>query len=108
MSVKIRLARGGSKKSPYYRLVVANSRSPRDGDFIEKIGTYNPMVSKENNERCTVNVERANHWLNTGAQVTERAFYLLSQKGVSFPAHIANQFATKKENRVERPKKSQK
>ncbi|MFI5023023.1 MAG: 30S ribosomal protein S16 [Alphaproteobacteria bacterium] len=72
MSLKIRLARAGAKKRPFYRIVVADTRSPRDGRFIERIGSYNPMVGKDHPERLVLNAERAKHWLSSGAQPTER------------------------------------
>lgn len=72
MSVKIRLSRSGAKKRPYYRIVVADSRSPRDGKFIEKIGSYNPLLAKDNEQRVVLNQERAKHWLSVGAQASER------------------------------------
>ncbi len=72
MSVSIRLSRGGSKKRPYYRIVVADSRSPRDGNFIEKVGTYNPMLAKDDANRVTLNSDRLKHWLSVGAQPTDR------------------------------------
>src|SRR3546814_5326838 len=72
MSVSIRLARGGAKKRPYYRIVVANSRAPRDGHFIEKIGTYNPLLAKDDPKRVTLDGDRAKHWLSVGAQPTDR------------------------------------
>jgi small subunit ribosomal protein S16 len=72
MAVKIRLARGGSKKRPYYYIVVADSRTPRDGKFLEKVGTYNPMLPKESDNRVSLKTDRVQHWLNRGAQVTDR------------------------------------
>jgi small subunit ribosomal protein S16 len=72
MSLKIRLARGGAKKRPYYHIVVADARSPRDGRFIELLGTYNPMVEKTHPERLTLKTERIQHWLKVGAQPTDR------------------------------------
>ena len=72
MSVKIRLARGGSKKRPYYYIVAAENRSPRDGRYIERVGTYNPMLPKDSEERVRLNVERIKHWLSVGAQPTDR------------------------------------
>ncbi len=72
MSVKIRLSRAGAKKRPYYRIVIADARSPRDGKFIEKIGSYNPLLAKDNAERVIINQERAKHWLSMGAQASER------------------------------------
>ena len=72
MAVSIRLSRGGSKKRPYYRIVVADARSPRDGNFIERLGSYNPLLAKDDANRVVLNVERAKHWLSVGAQATER------------------------------------
>ena len=72
MPLRIRLARAGAKKRPFYRIVVADSRSPRDGRFIEKIGTYNPMVAKDHPDRVRLDEERARHWLSVGAQPSDR------------------------------------
>jgi small subunit ribosomal protein S16 len=72
MSLKIRLARGGAKKRPFYAIVVADARSPRDGRFIERVGTYNPMVEKGHPERLVLKTERIQHWLAVGAQPTDR------------------------------------
>ena len=72
MSLKIRLARGGAKKRPYYSIVVADSRSPRDGRFIEKLGTYNPMLDRSHADRVTLKAERIQHWLGVGALPTDR------------------------------------
>ncbi len=80
MSLKIRLARGGAKKRPFYRIVVADSRSPRDGRFIEKIGTYNPLLPKDHEGRVMINEERAQHWLKTGAKPTDRVARFLSER----------------------------
>jgi small subunit ribosomal protein S16 len=82
MSVSIRLSRGGAKKRPYYRIVVANSRSPRDGSFIEKIGSYNPMLGKDDEKRIVLDAERAKHWLSVGAQPTDRVARFLDAAGV--------------------------
>ncbi|ATE63387.1 30S ribosomal protein S16 [Rhizorhabdus dicambivorans] len=82
MSVAIRLARGGAKKRPYYRIVVANSRSPRDGAFIEKIGAYNPLLAKDDPKRVVLDTERAKHWLSVGAQPTDRVARFLDAAGV--------------------------
>ena len=82
MAVSIRLSRGGSKKRPYYRIVVADARSPRDGNFIEKIGTYNPLLAKDDEKRVTLNAERAKHWLSVGAQPTDRVARFLDVAGV--------------------------
>ena len=72
MALKIRLARGGAKKRPFYRIVVAEASSPRDGRFVERIGSYNPLLSADNAERVVLNMERAKHWLSVGAQPTDR------------------------------------
>ena len=82
MATKIRLARGGSKKRPFYRIVVADERAPRDGNFIEKIGNFNPMVPKDHKERVVISKERAEHWLKVGAQPTERMQRILSELGM--------------------------
>ena len=82
MSVSIRLSRGGSKKRPYYRIVVADSRSPRDGNFIEKVGTYNPMLPKDDANRVTLNADRLKHWLGVGAQPTDRVARFLDAAGL--------------------------
>lgn len=82
MSLSIRLSRGGAKKRPYYRIVVANSRSPRDGRFIERIGSYNPLLSKEDEKRVVLDTERAKHWLSVGAQPTDRVARFLDAAGI--------------------------
>ncbi len=78
MSLKIRLSRGGAKKRPYYRIVVADSRSPRDGRFIERIGSYNPMLAKDHPDRIVLNTERAKHWLSVGATPSDRVTRFLA------------------------------
>ena len=82
MATKIRLARGGSKKRPFYRVVVADSRMPRDGRYIEKIGTYNPLLPKDSEERVKIDLDRVKHWLGEGAQVTDRVSRMLEAAGV--------------------------
>ena len=82
MAMKIRLARGGSKKRPYYSIVAADSRMPRDGRFIEKLGTYNPLLAKDNEERVKMNIERVQYWLSQGAQTTDRVARMLEAAGV--------------------------
>ena len=82
MATKIRLARGGSKKRPFYRIVIADERAPRDGNFIEKIGNFNPMVPKDHKERVVISKERAEHWLKVGAQPTERVQKILAELGM--------------------------
>ena len=81
MAMKIRLARGGSKKRPFYSIVAADSRMPRDGRFIEKLGTYNPMLPKDSEERVKMNMERVKYWLGEGAQVTDRVSRMLEAAG---------------------------
>ena len=82
MALKIRLARGGAKKRPFYRVVVADTRAPRDGRFIEKIGTFNPLLAKDDAARVTLDVERAKHWLGVGALPTDRVARFLTDAGV--------------------------
>ena len=82
MATKIRLARGGSKKRPFYRVVVADSRMPRDGRYIEKVGTYNPLLAKDSEERVKLDLDRIKHWLGEGAQVTDRVSRMLEAAGV--------------------------
>ncbi|MEC7942433.1 MAG: 30S ribosomal protein S16 [Pseudomonadota bacterium] len=79
MSLKLRLSRGGAKKRPYYRIVVADSRMPRDGRFIERVGTYNPMLPQEHPERVKLNDERIKHWLGVGAKPSDRVARFLGQ-----------------------------
>ncbi|MEM7498437.1 MAG: 30S ribosomal protein S16 [Pseudomonadota bacterium] len=90
MSIKIRLARGGSKKRPFYRIVAADSRMPRDGRFIEKLGTYNPLLPKDSEVRVQMNMERVEHWLGQGAQPTDRVARFLEAAGVRPKAERAN------------------
>jgi small subunit ribosomal protein S16 len=82
MAIAIRLARGGMKKRPYYRIVVTDSRNARDGKFIEKIGTYNPLLPKDSTERVRLDTERAAHWLSVGAQPSDRVARFLDAAGV--------------------------
>ncbi|WP_299286568.1 30S ribosomal protein S16 [uncultured Tateyamaria sp.] len=82
MSMKIRLARGGSKKRPFYRIVAADSRMPRDGRYIEKLGTYNPLLPKDSEERVKMNMERVQYWLGEGAQPTDRIARMLEAADV--------------------------
>jgi len=81
MAMKIRLARGGSKKRPFYRIVAADSRMPRDGRYVEKLGTYNPLLPKDSEERVKMNMERVKYWLGEGAQVTDRVSRMLEAAG---------------------------
>ncbi|MCS6759748.1 MAG: 30S ribosomal protein S16 [Candidatus Devosia euplotis] len=82
MSLKIRLARGGAKKRPFYQIVVADARSPRDGRFIEKLGTFNPLLAKDNEARIVLDLERSKHWLSVGAQPTDRVLRFLDVAGI--------------------------
>lgn len=82
MSAKIRLSRGGAKKRPYYYIVVAHSTSPRDGRYIEQIGTFNPMLKKDDPDRVKLNIERAKHWVSVGAQPTDRVARFLDAAGL--------------------------
>ncbi len=82
MALSIRLSRGGSKKRPYYRIVVADARSPRDGKFIEKIGNYNPLLAKDAENRVVLDADRAKYWLSNGAQPTDRVARFLDLAGV--------------------------
>lgn len=95
MALRIRLARGGSKKRPFYRMVIAENTAPRDGKFLERLGSYNPLLAKENQERLVVKADRVKYWLSVGAQVSERVQKLLSELNLMEKPQIA-----------ERPKKS--
>ena len=82
MALKLRLARGGTKKRPFYHIVVADARSPRDGRFIEKLGTFNPLLAKDNEGRVVLDTERAKHWIEVGAQPTDRVLRFLDVAGL--------------------------
>ena len=82
MALKIRLSRGGAKKKPFYRIVVAEVTSPRDGKFVEKIGSYNPMVDHDNKERLVIDAERVKYWISKGAKPTLRVSKLISKDGL--------------------------
>jgi len=107
MSAVIRLARAGTKKKPFYRIVVADKRSPRDGDFIEKIGTFNPLLAKDNASRVVFNAERAKHWLSVGAQPSERVNSILVASGLTKKADITGkpQKPRKKADKLTRAEK---
>ena len=101
MALKIRLSRGGAKKQPFYRIVVADSRSPRDGRFIERLGTYNPMVAKDSENRITLKEERIKYWLSQGAKPSDRVARFLDMQLLSLC-----QYGMSKQNntfRVQRP-----
>lgn len=82
MAMKIRLARGGTKKRPFYRIVATDSRMPRDGRFLEKLGTYNPLLAKDSEDRIKMDLDRVKHWLDQGAQPTDRVARFLEAAGV--------------------------
>ncbi len=90
MAMKIRLARGGSKKRPHYSVVAADSRMARDGRFVEKLGTYNPLLPKDSEERVKLNMERIQYWLGEGAQPTDRVSRFLEAAGVLAKKDRAN------------------
>ena len=114
MSMKIRLARGGSKKRPHYSIVATDSRNPRDGRFLEKLGTYNPLLAKDNEERVRMDLDRVKHWLSQGAQPTDRIARMLEAAGVltkkvrsnpksAVPGKRMTELAAKKAARAEAP-----
>ena len=91
MALKIRLARGGSKKRPFYRIVVAEASSPRDGRFVERVGSYNPLLAAGHSDRVVLKTERIQHWLSVGAQPTDRVVKFLSAANlVKAPAYREN------------------
>lgn len=90
MSVSLRLSRGGSKKRPYYKIVVANSRAPRDGKYLEQVGTYNPLLAKDDANRVRLVEDRVRYWLGVGAQATDRVARLLDKAGVKERAATNN------------------
>ena len=99
MSVSLRLSRGGSKKRPYFRIVAADIRSPRDGKYLERLGTYNPMISKDDPNRVTLNKERIKYWLSVGAKPTERVTKFLAKEGLAQTPTIP------KQTKQDKPKK---
>ncbi|ADE30457.1 30S ribosomal protein S16 [Rickettsia prowazekii] len=107
MAVKIRLARGGAKKRPFYRVVIANATAPRDGDFLEKVGTYNPMLASDNSERVILKKDRIEYWLGTGAKPTERVAKFIEKAGVTLPKKVKKEMEVKAKNRKVRPSKKQ-
>ncbi len=91
MGVRIRLSRGGAKKRPYYRVVIADVRSPRDGRFLERVGSYNPLLSKDDPNRVKLNEERIKHWLSQGATPTDRVARFLGEANIiAMPAQRIN------------------
>ncbi len=107
MATVIRLARGGAKKSPFYRIVVADSRAPRDGQFIEKLGTFNPLLAKDNAKRVEFNTERAKHWISVGAQPSDRVNSLFAAAGLTQKANNSGkpQKTRKKADKLTRAEK---
>jgi small subunit ribosomal protein S16 len=90
MSVSLRLARGGSKKRPYYKIVAANSRAPRDGKYLEQVGTYNPLLAKDDANRVRLTEDRVRYWLGVGAQPTDRVARMLDKAGIQERAATNN------------------
>ena len=90
MALKIRLARGGSKKRPYYQIVVADARSPRDGRFLEKVGSWNPMLAKDNPQRVELKADLIKEWIAKGAQPTDRVLRFLAEAGLAERAARSN------------------
>jgi small subunit ribosomal protein S16 len=107
MAVKIRLARGGAKKRPYYRVVVADARAPRDGNFIEKVGTYNPLLNKSDENRVIFKAERIQHWLSQGAEPTDTVAKFIKAAGIELPKYILNKMATKVKAHTTKPSKKE-
>ena len=91
MALKIRLARGGAKKRPFYRIVVAEASAPRDGRYVERVGAYNPMVPKDHEQRLSLNGERISFWMSKGAQPTERVHKMLASAGLMAPPVLRDQ-----------------
>jgi small subunit ribosomal protein S16 len=100
MAIALRLARGGSKKRPYYKIVATDSRSPRDGKYLEQIGTYNPLLAKDDANRVRLTEDRARYWLGVGAQPTDRVARMLDKLG------IKERVATNNPNKAEPGKKA--
>ena len=90
MSVSLRLSRGGSKKRPYYKIVIANSRAPRDGKFLEQVGTYNPLLAKDDENRVRLVEDRVRYWIGVGAQPTDRVARMLDKAGIKERAATLN------------------
>lgn len=101
MATKIRLARAGSKKRPYYRIVVADSKSPRDGRFIEKIGAYNPMLAKDHKDRVVLSADRLQHWLDQGAIPTGRVAIFCEQLGLGQESKVLKEINAKRAKVIE-------
>ncbi len=108
MAVKIRLARLGAKKRPYFRVIVANNHAPRDGSFIEKVGYYNPMLPKDSQERVVLNSSRVEYWLSQGAQPTETVIRFIQQQKIQLPIAIQKKSDICFQSRTAKPKKQNK
>ena len=107
MAAVIRLARAGAKKKPFYRMVVADRRAPRNGDFIEKLGTFNPLLAKDSAARVVINEERVKHWLSVGAQPSDRVNSILAKMGLTKAHDITGkpQKARRKADKLTRAEK---
>lgn len=105
MTVKIRLARGGAKKRPYYRVVIANDTAPRDGKFIEKVGTYDPLLDATNVNRVTLKSERIEYWLSKGAKPTDRVAKFIEAAGIKLPKIVKTKLQIKAKNQTIKPPK---
>lgn len=107
MPTVLRLARGGAKKKPFYRIVAADSRKPRDGQFIERLGTFNPLLPKDSAQRVVLNADRAKHWLSVGAQPSDRVNKLLVDAGLAKPRSVEGkpQKGRKKADKLTRAEK---
>ena len=105
MAVKIRLAKGGAKKRPYYKVVIADARAPRDGDFLEKVGTYDPLLKKGEENRVTFKTDRIEHWLSKGAQPTDRVALFIKAVGIKLPESILKKMAIREKAYTTKPSK---
>jgi small subunit ribosomal protein S16 len=107
MTVKLRLTRMGAKKRPYYRIVAADVRAPRDGDFIEKIGTYNPLINEEQKSKVELKKERVEYWLSVGAQPTDKVAKFIAAAGIALPASIVRKMTVRKQAEKVKPSKKE-
>ena len=102
MTTRIRLTRGGAKKNPHYRVVVINSRAPRDGEYIEKVGTYHPRLTKDNENRVRLDKERISYWLSEGAQPSETVIKFIENAGIELPKKL--KLEVEKKKKLRKPK----
>ena len=107
MSTKIRLTRAGAKKRPFYRIVVADSKAPRDGRFIERVGVYNPILPKTHPERVVLKKERVEEWLSKGAIPTEVVIRFIQAQGITLPANLQKRVEVKLKSRKPKAPKKQ-